>query len=80
MVELPEAYRPGTAFDLFISLDQRSICPQAEVVWSKPSCHGTSPVHLHGLRFTRLNLQDRLSLELFLAVALDGNGTQGEGR
>jgi hypothetical protein len=79
MVELTELYASGTAFDLFISLDQRSIRPQAEVVWSHRSSNETATTYLHGLRFTRLELQDRLTLELFLAVALDGKAGVTEG-
>ncbi len=73
MVVLPERFPPGTAFDLLVPLDQRSIYPQAEVVWSKDLSDGTATGYLHGLRFTRIDLQDRLTLELFLAVALDGD-------
>ncbi len=80
MVELPERYPPGTAFDLLIPLDQRTIHPQAEVVWSQRSSDETTTTYLHGLRFTRLELQDRLTLELFLAVALDGKAGATEGR
>jgi hypothetical protein len=80
MVELPERCPRGTAFDLLIHLDQRSIHPQAEVVWSQERSDQTPKVYLHGLKFTRLDLQDRLTLELFLAVALDGKGGPKEGR
>lgn len=79
MVDLPERYPPGTAFDLLISLDQRSISPQAEVAWSHHAAPEGTTSYVHGLKFTRLNLQDRLTLELFLAVALDGKGRAGEG-
>jgi len=80
MVELPERYPPGAAFDLLVHLDQRAIHPQAEVVWSQDRPDEATKVYLHGLRFTRLDLQDRLTVELFLAVALDGKDGPREGR
>lgn len=80
MVELPERYPPGTAFDLLIPLDQRSIHPQAEVVWSHRSADETANTYLHGLRFTRVDIQDRLTLELFMAMAFDKKDGTGDGR
>lgn len=80
MVELPEHYPRGTAFDLLIHLDQRSIHPQAEVVWSQDRPDQATRRYLHGLKFTRLDLQDRLTVELFLAAALDGKGGPTEDR
>ena len=45
---------------------------EAEVVWSQefPDPAGTS--YRHGLKFTQLELQDRLILELFIAKKLGG--------
>lgn len=80
MVELPECYAPGTAFDLLIPLDQRSIHPQAEVVWSHRSADETAHTYLHGLRFTKVDIQDRLTLELFMAMAFDTQDGTGDGR
>lgn len=79
MVELAELHPPGTAFDLVIHLDQRSIHPQAEVIWSQNPSDGAKRGYLHGLRFTRLDLQDRLTLELFVALAFDEKEGDGEG-
>lgn len=64
MVELPEIFPPGTAIDLDIALGERSIRPEVEVVWSEDSSNSSYP---HGCKFTRLELQDRLTLAVFLA-------------
>jgi hypothetical protein len=64
MVELPEVFPPGSAIDLDIALDERSIRAEVEVIWSEES--STTP-HPHGCKFTRLELQDRLTLAVFLA-------------
>lgn len=66
MAELPEVFPPGTALDLDVTLGERSIHAEVEVVWSKES---SSDAHPHGCKFTRLELQDRLTLAVFLAKA-----------
>lgn len=69
MVELPELLPPGAAVDLDISLGDRSIHAEVEIVWSRNSTHGSYP---HGCKFTRLELQDRLTLAVFLAKVYGG--------
>lgn len=69
MVELPELLPPGTALDLDIILSERRIHAEVEVVWSKESSNASYP---HGCKFTRLELQDRLTLAVFLAKVYGG--------
>lgn len=68
MVELPELLAPGTALDLDISLGERSIHAEVEVVWSQDASQAS---YAHGCKFTRLELQDRLTLAVFLAKGYD---------
>jgi len=69
MVELPELVPPGTALDLDISVGERSIHAEVEVVWSQDSLRAS---YAHGCKFTRLELQDRLTLAVFLAKGYGG--------
>jgi hypothetical protein len=69
MVELPELVPPGTALDLDISLGERSIHAEVEVVWSQDALHAS---YAHGCKFIRLELQDRLTLAVFLAKGYGG--------
>lgn len=69
MVELPELLPAGAALDLDISLGERSIHAEVEVVWSKDSAQDS---YAHGCKFTRLELQDRLTLAVFLARVYGG--------
>ncbi|MFQ5847127.1 MAG: PilZ domain-containing protein [Candidatus Methylomirabilales bacterium] len=72
MVELPELLPPGTPLDLMVSLGDRAIHAEAEVVWSqdRPGNAGTS--YVHGFKFVRLELQDRLTLAVFIAKVYGG--------
>ncbi len=78
MVELPELFSPKTQLALLLSLGEVSIRAEAEVVWSRESPpeqaspHDATTSYPHGLKFTRLDLQDRLNLELFIAKAFGG--------
>jgi len=78
MVALAERFPVGTLLDLLIFLGERSIRAEAEVVWSQDAPPEQATSCLHRLRFTSLDLQDRLSLELFIAVAFSGKGGAGE--
>jgi hypothetical protein len=78
MVVLAERFPVGTVLDLFLSLGERSIRAEAEVVWSQDASSEPTASVLHRLKFTSLDLQDRLSLELFMAVAFSGKGGAGE--
>jgi hypothetical protein len=69
MVELPELLPPGTALDIDITLGERSIHAEVEVVWSRNSSDTLYP---HGCKFTRLELQDRLTLAVFIAKTYGG--------
>lgn len=72
MVELPELLPSGTAIDLNISLGERSIHAEAEVVWSMESSDEGVTLYAHGCKFTRLELQDRLNLAVFIAKVFGG--------
>ncbi len=78
MAALAERFPVGTLLDLLLSLGERSIRAEAEVVWSQDACPEHATPWLHRLKFTNLDLQDRLSLELFLAVAFSGKEAAGE--
>lgn len=78
MAALAERFPVGTLLDLVLSLGERSIRAEAEVVWCQDARPEQASSFLHRLRFTNLGLQDRLSLELFIAVALSGKGGAGE--
>lgn len=69
MVELPELLSPGTALDIDVTLGDRAVHAEVEVIWSKESSNGVYP---HGCKFTRLELQDRLTLAVFLAKVYGG--------
>ena len=78
MVTLAEQFPVGTLLDLLIFLGERSIRAEAEVVWSQNAPPEQATSYLHRLRFTSLDLQDRLSLELFIAVAFSEQGGAGD--
>jgi len=78
MVTLAERFPVGTLLDLLIFLGERSIRAEAEVVWSRDASQEQATSYLHRLKFTSLDLQDRLSLELFIAVAFSGKRGPGE--
>ena len=78
MVALAERFPVGTLLDLLLSLGERSIRAEAEVVWSQDASPEQATSCLHRLKFTCLDLQDRLSLELFIAAAFSGKGGVGE--
>lgn len=64
--------------DPLIFLGERSIRAEAEVVWCQDASPEQANSCLHRLKFTSLDLQDRLSLELFMAVAFSGKRGAGE--
>jgi hypothetical protein len=78
MVTLAERFPVGTLLDLLIALGERSIRAEGEVIWSQDASPEQASSYLHRLKFTSLDLQDRLSLELFMAVAFRGKGGAGE--
>jgi hypothetical protein len=78
MVTLAERFPVGTLLDLLIFLGERSIRAEAEAVWCQDASPEQATSYLHRLKFTSLDLQDRLSLELFIAVAFSGKGGAGE--
>lgn len=67
MAEFPERFPPGTALNLLIPLGEKSIRAKAEVRWSKETPDTGGDAYRHGLKFTRLELHDRLTLRLFIA-------------
>ena len=71
-VELPELCPPGTSLDLVISVDDRSVHAEAEVVWSQELPTTPAGSYRHGLRFTRFELQDRLTWAVFIAKTFGG--------
>ncbi len=78
MVELPELFPPKTQLALLLPVGETSIRAEAQVVWSggsppeQASPHDATTSNPHGLKLTRLELQDRLNLELFIAKAFGG--------
>lgn len=72
LVELPELFAPGTHLDLDLSLGDRSIHARVEVAWSTDPGDPEVTSFPHGVRFTRLELQDRLSLAVFIAKVYGG--------
>lgn len=72
MVELPEPFALGTPLDLVISLGDHSIHAEGEVVWSQSPSDSTPPSYPHGVKFTRLELPDRLTLAVFIAKVFGG--------
>ena len=76
--QLGPARAGSMQLDLLIFLGERSIRAEAEVVWSQDASPEQVTSCLHRLKFTSLDLQDRLSLELFIAVAFSGKGGAGE--
>lgn len=70
-VDLPERFPPGTALDLRLPLGERTIHAEVEVVWSQDLTGPEPPACPHGVKFTRLAIQDHLSLKLFLAKTLE---------
>ena len=72
LVELPELFPPGTHLNLDLSLGDRSIHAQVEVAWSTDPHDPAVTSYAHGVKFTRLELQDRLSLAVFIARVYGG--------
>lgn len=72
LVELPELLPPGSSLDLVISVEEKSVRAEAEVVWSQELPTTASGSYRHGLRFTRFELQDRLTWAVFIAKAFGG--------
>ncbi len=72
MVDLPELFPSGTPLDLVITLGEQSIHAEAEVVWSQPPSDAATAAYRHGLKFTRLELPDRLTLAVFIAKVFGG--------
>ena len=71
-VELPERFSSGTQLSLDLSLGDRSIHAEVEVAWSTDPPGGAATSYSHGVKFLRLELQDRLSLAIFIAKAYGG--------
>jgi hypothetical protein len=72
LVELPELLSPGTQLDLIISVDDRSVRAEAEVVWAQELPPTPAGSYRHGVKFTRFELQDRLTWAVFIAKAFGG--------
>ena len=72
MVELPEGLVPGTALDLVLTLGDHPVRAEAEVVWAQDPTDNSNSSRVHGLKFTRLELQDRLTLAVFMAKVYGG--------
>lgn len=72
MVELPELFPPGTSLDLVVSLGDHSIHAEGEVMWSQSPSDVSRTSYPHGLKFTRLELPDRLTLAVFIAKVFGG--------
>ena len=72
LVELPERFSPGTQLSLDLSLGDRSIHAEVEVAWSTDPRDGAVTSYPHGVKFIRLELQDRLSLAVFIAKVYGG--------
>jgi hypothetical protein len=72
LVDLPELFPPGTQLSLDLSLGDRSIHAEVEVAWSTDPPGGAATSYAHGVKFTRLELQDRLSLAVFIARVYGG--------
>jgi hypothetical protein len=69
LVELPELLSPGTQLDLVISVDDRSVHAEAEVAWAQELPTTPAGSYRHGVKFTRFELQDRLTWAVFIAKA-----------
>lgn len=72
VAEFSEVLTPGTLLDLHIPLGDKSIHAEVEVVWAQESREEPGTSYRHGLRFTRLNVQDLLRLEVFISQVLRG--------
>jgi hypothetical protein len=72
LAELPELMGPGSLLDVDVGLGDRSIHAEAEVVWSQAAAETSGGSYLHGIKFTRLELQDRLTLAVFIAKVYGG--------
>lgn len=70
MVELAEPFPPGTRLDVIISLEGKSICTEAKVIWSHNSDDKPYSPFDHGLGFTSIKRWDKLQLKHFIAQAL----------
>ncbi|MFQ5848038.1 MAG: PilZ domain-containing protein [Candidatus Methylomirabilales bacterium] len=78
MVALAERFPLGTPLELLIFLGERSVRAQAEVVSSQDPFPEAPTSYPHRLKFTRLDFQDQLTLELFIAAALGEQARAGE--
>lgn len=67
MAEFPERFPCGTQLNLLISLGEGFVRADATVAWSQESPPESATSHPHGLEFTWLELQHRLSLKAFIA-------------
>ncbi|MFQ5656424.1 MAG: PilZ domain-containing protein [Candidatus Methylomirabilales bacterium] len=72
VAEFSEMLPPGTPLDLHIPLGDKSIHAEAEVVWTQESPDQPGRSYRHGLKFTRLHVQDLLRLEVFISQVLRG--------
>ncbi len=72
LVELPELCSPGTALDLVISAGDRTVRAEVEVAWSQELPVTPAGAYRHGVKFTRFELQDRLTWAVFIAKAFGG--------
>jgi hypothetical protein len=66
LVELPELLSPGT------QVDDRSVRAEAEVAWAQELPTTPAGSYRHGVKFTRFELQDRLTWAVFIAKAFGG--------
>jgi len=72
LVEFPELLPPGTLLDLVISVEERHVRVEGEVAWSQELPTTADGSCRHGIRFTRFELQDRLTWAVFIAKAFGG--------
>ena len=72
LVELPELLPPGTPLDLIMSVGEKPVRAEGEVVWSQELPASPEGSYRHGLRFTRFELQDRLTWAVFIAKTFGG--------
>jgi len=78
MVMLTERFPVGTPLDLVVPLGERSVRAQAEVVWAGDPSPENGGAYPHRMKFTRLEFQDQLNLELFLAIVFDAKSWAGD--
>lgn len=72
LVELQEFLPPGTPLDLIIAVGEKSVRVEGEVVWSQELPPTPDGSYRHGIRFTRFELQDRLTWAVFIAKTFGG--------